>query len=529
MSKSPIFTVLDSVNGALRSQEHPELKLTEAEDAADVTPLNFAYPPLHAFRYMTQEQINNVTTRTGTMDVREPLQKMITVAQQVGGSCYCPAGTYLIGSTTGDSYKSNGLHIPYTFVFAYDELMMLKGDGRATLFLAGDDDMVVIRLSDSRNKLSDFSIDANGHSGVTGLGLLGSDIADDALAEHVDWNVISSLDIVDCAEGIELECPAAGGTYFNRFMNCRLYTNTRHIRLRDNAESGGANRNTFFGINMQGGTIGVDIDGADTNAFFHCSFDGVATAFRTNLQGTLHTPVGLLTQDNQLFGCTWELCTTDLDLGNRRITIIGGNAGAVGAITGAAVADLHLGGDAEYRIRALQLGSVSVGLRLQPSAVVYSAQPQLSTSSDQAGAYPFNADGHIILQGRNSDSHDITVRTGASWTERFRISGGGHVSFFNSDVSFDHGADVVITNGSTITTALTQSVSVNPAGAVTGVILEAGTQPGQSLRVMNRGAGSVTFAVVGTSNVADGTSCVIAVNRCAYFTWNSNTSAWYAN
>jgi hypothetical protein len=86
---------------------------------------------------------------------------------------------------------------------------------------------------------------------------------------------------------------------------------------------------------------------------------------------------------------------------------------------------------------------------------------------------------------------------------------------------------VVITNGSTVSTAARGSSRVNPAGAVTGIILEAGTQPAQVVVVLNESASSVTFAAAGTSFVADGTSSVIAAKRCAMFVWDSSTSLWY--
>ena len=88
-------------------------------------------------------------------------------------------------------------------------------------------------------------------------------------------------------------------------------------------------------------------------------------------------------------------------------------------------------------------------------------------------------------------------------------------------------ASVVIATSDTIATAATGTSRVDPAAAVTGIILEAGTQPAQLVVVLNESAFSVTFAAAGTSNVADGTSSVIAAKRCAMFFWDSSTSLWY--
>lgn len=84
-----------------------------------------------------------------------------------------------------------------------------------------------------------------------------------------------------------------------------------------------------------------------------------------------------------------------------------------------------------------------------------------------------------------------------------------------------------IANGGTIGTFATGAARVVPAANVTGIILEAGSEPAQVVTVINESAFTVTFAAAGTSNVADGTSSVISANRCALFVWDSSTSRWY--
>jgi hypothetical protein len=84
--------------------------------------------------------------------------------------------------------------------------------------------------------------------------------------------------------------------------------------------------------------------------------------------------------------------------------------------------------------------------------------------------------------------------------------------------------------GNNGTIATTTSVSrVSPAAAVTGVILQAGTHPGQVCFVINEAnaANTITFAAAGTSNVADGVSAVIAGLRQMQFTWDASTNLWY--
>jgi hypothetical protein len=66
-------------------------------------------------------------------------------------------------------------------------------------------------------------------------------------------------------------------------------------------------------------------------------------------------------------------------------------------------------------------------------------------------------------------------------------------------------------------------------GAVTGVIIAVGTVDGQTFTLTNEGSGSITFAAVATSHVADGVTTVIPVLTARTFIWLANAvqPAWY--
>ena len=89
-------------------------------------------------------------------------------------------------------------------------------------------------------------------------------------------------------------------------------------------------------------------------------------------------------------------------------------------------------------------------------------------------------------------------------------------------------APAIASNG-TITTVGVSVARVAPGSAVTGIILAVGTTGGQVCTVVNESAAgnTVTFAASGTSNVADGTSSVIAGLNARRFVWDSGTSLWY--
>jgi hypothetical protein len=89
-------------------------------------------------------------------------------------------------------------------------------------------------------------------------------------------------------------------------------------------------------------------------------------------------------------------------------------------------------------------------------------------------------------------------------------------------------APTIATSG-TISTAALGISRVTTGGAVTGVIMQAGTFAGQEVWVVNESANSITFAAVATSNVSNGVSGVIAALNGRKFVWDSlsTPAAWY--
>jgi hypothetical protein len=84
-----------------------------------------------------------------------------------------------------------------------------------------------------------------------------------------------------------------------------------------------------------------------------------------------------------------------------------------------------------------------------------------------------------------------------------------------------------LSNGSTIPTLGLGSSVVTATANVTGIILQAGTQAGQYLVVVNEASFTITFAASGTSHVADGATLAIPGNCARVFVWCSLTSLWY--
>ena len=102
-------------------------------------------------------------------------------------------------------------------------------------------------------------------------------------------------------------------------------------------------------------------------------------------------------------------------------------------------------------------------------------------------------------------------------------------AFLNYLGSSSSAAQALTANGQTISLGGNQIVRVAPTGAYTGVILGKGSQINYQVTVINESASAdtITMAASGTSNIADGTSCVIAGLTQKTFYWDIGTSLWY--
>lgn len=109
---------------------------------------------------------------------------------------------------------------------------------------------------------------------------------------------------------------------------------------------------------------------------------------------------------------------------------------------------------------------------------------------------------------------------------RSKFDGTGSWFFPTSNPAAGTAATTVATDGTIDTTIFWQRVT--DAGAITGVILEAGTSHGQVVLVTvdKDASGSVTMAAEATSNVCSGTSAVLAAGEGALFVWDATDTCW---
>lgn len=152
--------------------------------------------------------------------------------------------------------------------------------------------------------------------------------------------------------------------------------------------------------------------------------------------------------------------------------------------------------------------------------------------NSSAGAIGIGNDAvaQAINIGTGAAARTITVGNSTTTTALVLNAGSGGVSVggpFKSPVTVSQSVDT----GNTITlptSGFNKLIACSTAADKTGVILTAGTIDGQTICLINTtAANSITMAAAGTSNVADGASCVIPALRAMIFTWDATSSRWY--
>lgn len=125
----------------------------------------------------------------------------------------------------------------------------------------------------------------------------------------------------------------------------------------------------------------------------------------------------------------------------------------------------------------------------------------------------------------STSTSGLTV--GISSTGFLRLfTGAGALQIPVSNPAEGTAATTVASSGTIDTTIGWQRIT--NAGAITGVILEAGTVHGQLviISVDKDASGTVTMAAAGTSRVGTGTACVIAVGAARMFIWDATDAIW---
>lgn len=276
----------------------------------------------------------------GETDDRAACQAAIDAAKLIGASVYFPSGTYLLRSTAGPDSKDNGLVIPYTTPNSSSNRVRLYGDGASTVLKAGDNNMIVVRWSDSHCSMQGFSIDGNGKTDVWALGVVPQDMNQISSVTYQLYNEFTGIYVAECDEGIVMRCgPNVGGTdsgcWYNSFISIFIIFTKRGIWLMDcPAGSSGVNRNYFTNMRIgQQVNTGVQIDDGGTNVFTQVHMEGVLSGTFPNTTPTaikIKQTGGSGTDNNTnvFYGCMLEANTRSLDNDNEYSEFYGCSFGA---------------------------------------------------------------------------------------------------------------------------------------------------------------------------------------------------------
>lgn len=125
----------------------------------------------------------------------------------------------------------------------------------------------------------------------------------------------------------------------------------------------------------------------------------------------------------------------------------------------------------------------------------------------------------------SAPTKDLTIGLGSTGFLNV-VTSGGALCVPTCNPANGTAAAGLLTSGTVDTTTGWQRVLT--AGAVTGVILEAGTKNGQIFILTSdkNSGGTITMAAAATSNVGSGTACIIIAGGGRIFIWDATDTAW---
>jgi hypothetical protein len=275
---------------------------------------------------------------TGVLNSQPACQAAIDACRAAGGgTVYFPAGEYLINGVTSQDTVLNGLLVSFSGINNTENRIVLQGDGRSTVLLAGSNNMNIVRFSDSYGGVRDMSLDGNSRTSVVGLACIPESVTQTTSLVVQIYNIFSGLYILSCADGFTMKtgpdvAGADSGCWYNILKDTHIFSCTRGIYLQDgpNASCSPCNRNVFMNIRCgQNMNTGLQIDAGDTNKFYAINFEGIGLGTTPNATPTaviiLQTsPVGGADNNgNTFFGVSCEGNTRDLSNFNPRSQFFG--------------------------------------------------------------------------------------------------------------------------------------------------------------------------------------------------------------
>ena len=269
----------------------------------------------------------------GVTDDRLAFQNAVTAVITGGrGTVYVPEGTYLINGTTSSDSLLNGVLFPWDNNYDLRPYVRLIGDGGVTI-KAGNNSMVVFRVSTTFVEISNICIDGNGKTNVIGIGVLPENTGNATLTSPVSQSYFlsHSVTIKNCFIGMDFQPGVTdtsnrqSGCFYHAVYNYHGNTNTQHLVFSYpydyNTTPTAFNQNYttragFYNCSFVNGNVGIYAKGVGDIYFYNTNVELINST--SNVRGTapLATPTGLYVSSQgtfakvvQMYGGYIEACT----------------------------------------------------------------------------------------------------------------------------------------------------------------------------------------------------------------------------
>ncbi|RWQ16082.1 hypothetical protein [Mesorhizobium sp.] len=257
------------------------------------------------------------------------------VDKNKGGEVTIPAGDWLVdGQLSGDS-KLTGILVPYSTQIDPEKRIAIRFS-RGAVLKANDNDMIMLRVSDSFIDVHNPIIDANGHTGVWGSAVVPEDM--DQTTTRVDQSYVNIHNpfILECVEGVVYQAgprvagPQDSACFYNWVHGGHIFNCTRGIwrKAGPNANAATVNAGGTIGVRIGGiCNTGIDNEAASGNSDIATGLESINDGTSPHATPTAYRVIqtastGADNNDNVLSQPRFESNTRDIENANSTTMIV---------------------------------------------------------------------------------------------------------------------------------------------------------------------------------------------------------------
>jgi hypothetical protein len=268
VDNGPVQTELEAISRAIMTPTG-FFELTAGEETANISPLNYRYPPGDVRRYGAKVD--------GSTDDSSPLQ----AALLCGTEAYAPPGTLSFSGSMELVSRSR-----------------LAGAGKALTRLAYTGSAQAFKNTSPGTSIEDIAI-RNLSLRDDGTGTIGLDL------DSVKSGDFYGLQINSFGKGVRINSPTSGNSVYSRFYDVTTTSCTTGFEL----DGTSSNAHTFTACRTNVCTTGFALEDCNDNTLLMCQIEGGTT-------GVAMTATGAgLNVHNVVQNCRFEGVTTNISIG----------------------------------------------------------------------------------------------------------------------------------------------------------------------------------------------------------------------